>query len=243
MLDFIEFFKNEEMYQRQIVFDGEYFKVGKDCIFKWDKKTTLVYPTTKSGYPLRDQYDEYTIKQRIYPDGMAIYYILKSDYFSGYYFEFENNVVKIKTKEISDDDLQFLTEKVKTDNKKIRKNTVFSAIAGLIIVAIGISYLIYIFNYLRGEGILSSCTSFVQTISENGTYYLKRAYTNELDSSTYIKLNGGRWEDSDGLSGTYKISNGNITFYINDNVFLQGSINAGTIQIEAFSSYMTYVRR
>lgn len=45
-----------------------------------------------------------------------------------------------------------------------------------------------------------------------GTYYL---YENgQLDKSSFIKLDGGKWSDDDNESGTYSISGDSVTIYV-----------------------------
>ena len=48
--------------------------------------------------------------------------------------------------------------------------------------------------------------------NESGTYY--RVKSGEVDRDTYIELKSGKWTNSDGDSGEYKIDGENITFYI-----------------------------
>lgn len=62
--------------------------------------------------------------------------------------------------------------------------------------------------------ILLSCIPTFILASKNGTYYAYDSYGDELDSSSYITLSTGKWKDSDGGSGTYKLKGEVITHSI-----------------------------
>ncbi len=47
----------------------------------------------------------------------------------------------------------------------------------------------------------------------NGTYYLINR-EGKVEMNTYIKLDGKKWEDNEGFSGTYKIEDEKIPFYM-----------------------------
>lgn len=244
MLDFIEFFKNEEMYKRPVTLKSDCFKAGDKFVFKTDKKSGAVYHSDKKGRAIYRKGTDYSVKSRKNADGATLYYILKSGYFTGYYFELEDDVVKIRTKKIDDDEIQFLTEQVETDGRKDKRNKVIVAFVVILCLAV---VCVYVFTgFGRISNLFASCTSYVQTIAEDGTYYLEKE-NGGIDDKSFIKLKGGNWESGEGMKGTYKVSYGNISFYMDNVVFMQGriydSLNRSVIEIEAFGAVATYVRQ
>lgn len=78
----------------------------------------------------------------------------------------------------------------------------------------------------------------------NGTYYL---YENgKLDKSQYIKIDGDKWSDDDGVNGTIKQSGDNFAFYAvvfgsNEEMY-SGTISNGKLTVKVFGSTMTYYK-
>ncbi|MDE6655966.1 MAG: InlB B-repeat-containing protein, partial [Anaeroplasmataceae bacterium] len=76
----------------------------------------------------------------------------------------------------------------------------------------------------------------------NGTYY---EYSNEnYDKSSYFILNGNKWSDDDGASGTFKIDGTSIVFYAklfgSEEEMMDGTISDGVLVIEIFGTTHTY---
>lgn len=69
----------------------------------------------------------------------------------------------------------------------------------------------------------------------NGTYYLLK-YDETLDTSGYIKLDGGNWEDDDGAKGTYKTDGNMIRLYITlfgeTEVLAEGTVENGVLKLD-----------
>lgn len=75
--------------------------------------------------------------------------------------------------------------------------------------------------------------------AENGTYYIYRG--GQLDKSVYITLSNGDWEDNDNMSGTYKVSGEDITFYTimmgEETEFVKGKISDGKLSLASSTYY------
>lgn len=238
MLDFIEFFKNEEKYHRQVIFDGKNFKVGDKIAFKTDKHFNVL-----GVGEYKSKVNHYSICKI----ATGEWYILKDGYFGGNYFTLQNQSVYLKSKEVTANDIQAVMQSSDEAIKKFKKRSAIRrAIAIIIILSAAIVFVAVMLNNVDAAvNIFDNCSScsILNKITYDGTYYYKRPYTDEIVKSTYIKLNGGKWEDSDGYSGKYKISDGKISFYINDSLFLQGTISGGEIRLESFGTYITYVKQ
>lgn len=99
-------------------------------------------------------------------------------------------------------------------------------------------------NYQQGFTI-KSCISEMGH-KENGTYYLKRGDSDEVDKSKYFILDSGKWSDNDGFSGTYELDGGKIKFYVGKDSsmpIMDGTLEGDTLKIASIGSYTTdYVR-
>ena len=78
----------------------------------------------------------------------------------------------------------------------------------------------------------------------NGTYY-NIDFNGELDKKTYLILKSGKWEDSEGESGEYKLDGEKITFYstfFGETVeFYNGTLSDGVLKISTGLIKETYV--
>lgn len=78
----------------------------------------------------------------------------------------------------------------------------------------------------------------------NGTYY-NIDFNGELDKKTYLILKSGKWEDSEGESGEYKLDGEKITFYstfFGETVeFYNGTLSNGVLKISTGLIKETYV--
>ena len=81
-------------------------------------------------------------------------------------------------------------------------------------------------------GICVACSKNTNS-SVDGTYYYYKS--GALDKSDYITLKNGKWSDSEELSGTYKVTNGTIEFYVEmfgeSEVLYDGTIKDGVIKL------------
>lgn len=78
--------------------------------------------------------------------------------------------------------------------------------------------------------IFAGCGSSESSI--NGTYYL---YDGGTDRSSWVKLNGSSWSDSDGMSGSFKKTDETINFYItfegSEELLLSGTLRDGKLTV------------
>ena len=80
--------------------------------------------------------------------------------------------------------------------------------------------------------------------SDKGTYY---KYSNgNYDKTSFITLEGSSWKDDDGVTGTYQIKDGKITFYVtiygSKEELADGTIKDGVITIKILSTTYTYCK-
>ncbi len=80
--------------------------------------------------------------------------------------------------------------------------------------------------------------------SVEGTYY---SYENGLIiKSDYITLKDGKWVDSDGMDGSYKVTNGKITLYSDlfgeEVVVYEGTIKDGVIKLDVLGEDMYFCK-
>lgn len=121
-------------------------------------------------------------------------------------------------------------------NRFIRSSILFISCISLVIIFIHVN----IFMFKNDINISSCFPSF--SVSAEGTYYL--SVNGEVDLNTYFLLNNGKWEDENGFSGKYAISQGEITLYANDMVLVSGTIGDGKMELK-ISQYTTktYIRQ
>lgn len=248
-MDFIEFLQNEEKYHRQVIYDKNLkrFSVGEKIIYYCD-----VYGNLKSFKNDNPDTNKYCIKERVCDNNQPIWYIIKDEYFTGYYLEINDNVVALKTKEIEEKDINFVKAEIDKNNnlstKEKRRNSIITIFGIIIIGCTFVAVLTHEYNKMSsGFGDMLSSCNVLTSITSNGTYYLKNKGTGTLNTNVYIKLNNGKFEDSDGIAGTYEISKGKITFYVEvygeKTEFLSGTIENGTITIRVLNSTTTYVKQ
>ncbi len=77
--------------------------------------------------------------------------------------------------------------------------------------------------------------------NNNGTYY-KLVNNGELDKTNYFVLKSGKWEDSDGVTGTYKVDGERITFYVDffgeTEELCDGTLVDGVLKVNGYT-YVT----
>ena len=105
--------------------------------------------------------------------------------------------------------------------------------------------------------LLSLIPTFI-AMQTNGTYYAY--YNGEYDEDDYITMKFGKWTDSEGDEGTYKIKNGTVTFYIDASELgelgelfgadssgkielFSGTVKNGVLTVQEVTTTSTYVSK
>lgn len=126
------------------------------------------------------------------------------------------------------------------------KRSKFSLILYILyVIACLVVAIILIVNIVKHDTKIPFLADFSSSIQNRGTYYLVRG-ENNVDRDVYFTLDKGKWTDANGFSGSYKISNGEITLYTgnNDMTFASGSIGGGRMDLKFSESIKhTYVKQ
>ncbi len=88
--------------------------------------------------------------------------------------------------------------------------------------------------------LLSVALLLVACGSVKGTYY--EVNGDELNESSWIKLQGGKWTDDEDASGTYKTSGNNITFFVDGEELCSGTAKDGTLELKMFGESLGIFR-
>ncbi len=94
--------------------------------------------------------------------------------------------------------------------------------------------------------LLSLIPTFIKA-SVNGTYYAYNAREDKLDAESYITLNTGKWSDSEGLGGTYKVKGKTVTLIVDmfgEKVeFASATVDNGMLSYEIMGEKTVYLSR
>lgn len=226
-MNFLNFLLNYEKNNptNHIIFDGKFFRTTSDY--------AIIYIVDHDGEITDNQGKLTGFKiDLIRVDNNYAGEILERGNPTGFRLQVRDEIVSV----ISQQEFSRLTKDKKVNGYLDR---IGKAIIALVVCAVVFLIAIFAIKVYNGEYDVPYLSSWFGSKSNyNGTYY--KYSGSQLDKSVYFELKSGKWTDNDGYSGKYEVSGNEITLYVGDIPFFNGTIKDGKLEIQ-ITSYSTSV--